>query len=258
MDKTTIILVVINQKGGVGKTTTTLNLSHALSQRGKKILLIDSDPQGHLGNCLGLNEHNGQGLDEVLLHGVGIEQLTKNIRPDMDILISGCGLGEMESKTDNSGATRGYRLHDALAFVKNDGIYDYIIVDCPPAAGLLAMNAILAADQMLIPVTGDYLALQGLSRLIQVLSHIEKRLEKSTKKWFVLTRFHERRKLAKEIRSKMINYFPAQVLKTSIRENVSLAESPGFGQTIFEYQPKSNGSKDYWQLADDFLQRRTF
>ncbi|MFK5894228.1 MAG: ParA family protein, partial [Pseudomonadota bacterium] len=130
--------------------------------------------------------------------------------------------------------------------------------DCPPAAGLLAMNAILAADEILIPVTGDYLALQGLSRLIQVLRRIEQRLEKNTRKWFVLTRFHERRKLANEIRAKMINYFPGQVLKTCIRENVALAESPGFGKTIFEYRPKSHGSEDYRQLANDFLQRCTF
>jgi chromosome partitioning protein len=133
-----------------------------------------------------------------------------------------------------------------------------VIVDCPPSAGLLAMNVILAVDEMLVPVTGDYLALQGLSRLIQVVNHIEKRLGKMTKKWFVLTRFYERRKLAKEIRSKMIRYFPNQVFKTSIRENVSLAESPGFGQTIFEYQPKSHGSEDYRQLAADFLSKRTF
>lgn len=256
--KQTIVLVVMNQKGGVGKTTTTLNLSHALSQLGKKILLIDSDPQGHLGNCLGINEANAKGLDQVLLKGVDIQQLSLNIRQDIDILVAGSSLGEMETKSDSSGATRGYRLHDALAFTKNDSLYDYILVDCPPAAGLLAMNAILAADEMLIPVTGDYLALQGLSRLIQVVTHIEKRLEKSTPKWFVLTRFHERRKLAREIRQKMIAYFPRQVLKTSIRENVSLAESPGFGQTIFEYQPKSHGSQDYKQLADDYLYSNTF
>jgi chromosome partitioning protein len=256
--RNTKILAVMNQKGGVGKTTTTLNFSHALSLQGKKILLLDSDPQGHLGNCLGFNEQSSLGLDEVLLRGASIDQYLHSIRPNIDILTAGSHLGEMETKTAIQGASRGYRLHDALAMVKNDNYYDYVIIDCPPAAGLLAMNAILAADEMLIPVTGDYLALQGVSRLIQVLSHIENRLEKNNRKWFVLTRFYERRKLANEIRNKMIKYFPGQVLKTCIRENVALAESPGFAKTIFEYKPKSHGSEDYRQLAADFLQHYTF
>lgn len=149
-------------------------------------------------------------------------------------------------------------MHDALIFVKNSDNYDYVIIDCPPAAGLLAMNAILAVDEMIIPVTGDYLALQGLSRLVQVVTHIEKRLERKTKKYFVLTRFDARRKLAREIRDKMIAYFPRQVLKTGIRENVALAESPGFGQSIFEYSKKSHGAEDYQQLAEDYLLQRTW
>jgi len=254
----TLILAVMNQKGGVGKTTTTLNLSHALSKKGKNILLIDSDPQGHLGHCLGLNNQSGAGLDEVLLNGESVDKHLLNIRQNIDILIAGSRLGEMETKESTNSASRGYRLRDALVAVKKAKKYDYVIIDCPAATGILTMNVILSVDEMLIPVTGDYLALQGLSRLIQVVNHIEKRLVKNTHKWFLLTRFHERRKLANEIRLKMINYFPSQVLKTSIRENVALAESPGFGKTIFEYQPKSHGSKDYWQLADDFLEKRTF
>jgi chromosome partitioning protein len=255
--KETKILAVMNQKGGVGKTTTTLNLSYALSQQNKKILLLDSDPQGHLGHCLGLNQQSASGLDEVLLNGASVNKYLINVRDNIDMLVAGSRLGEMETITGNGSVSRGYRLQHALAIVKTNKYYDYVIIDCPPAAGLLSMNVILSADEMLIPVTGDYLALQGLSRLIQVVNHIEKRLDKNTRKWFVLTRFHARHKLANEIRSKMINYFPDQVLKTSIRENVALAESPGFGKTIFEYQPNSHGSIDYRQLADDFLEKRT-
>jgi chromosome partitioning protein len=120
------------------------------------------------------------------------------------------------------------------------------------------MNAILSCDEMIVPVTGDYLALQGLSRLIKVVSHIEKTLQRSTRKWFVLTRFQKQRKLANQIREKMVSYFPDQVFETAIRENVSLAESPGFSKTIFEYKPRSNGAEDYENLALDLLQNRTF
>lgn len=250
-------LAVMNQKGGVGKTTTTFNLAHALSRLGKQVLLLDLDPQGHLTSCFGLNNYSMSGLDEVLLAGVPIDQELRNVRPGIDIVVAGKRLGELETKSQNS-ANKGYRLHDALVFLRNDRNYDFVLIDCPPAAGLLAMNAILGTDEMIIPVTGDYLALQGLSRLVQVVKHIESRLDRSTQKWFVLTRFSERRKLAREIRNKMISYFPSQVLKTSIRENVALAESPGFAKTIFEYSARSHGATDYAQLADDFLMKNTY
>ncbi|MBF0266207.1 MAG: ParA family protein [Gammaproteobacteria bacterium] len=247
------ILAVMNQKGGVGKTTTTLNFSHALSQNDRKILLIDADPQGHLGNCYGIADNISSGLDEVLLSGDAISHHLKPVRENVDILPAGIRLGEMETKSQ-TGANRGYRLHDALALEKNQTDYDYVIIDCPPASGLLAMNALLAADEILIPVTGDYLALQGLSRLIKVVRNIEKRLQRQTKKHFVLTRFYERRRLANQIKQKIIQHFPNQVLKSVIRENVSLAESPGFGKSIFEYRPKSHGAEDYSNLAKDYLE----
>jgi len=251
------VLTILNQKGGVGKTTTTFNLADALSRQGKKILLLDMDPQGHLGSCFGIDNYAISGLDEVLLSGVPIEQELQNVRTGIDLLGAGKRLGEMETKTIE-GMKKGYRLHDALAISKNDKNYDFVLIDCPPAAGILAMNAILGTDEMIVPVTGDYLALQGLSRLIRVVKHIETRMNRNTRKWFVMTRFSERRKLAREIRNKMVKYFPGQVLKTCIRENVALAESPGFAKTIFEYSPKSNGACDYSQLAEDFLLEKTF
>lgn len=248
-------LSVLNQKGGVGKTTTTLNFSFALSLCNKKILLIDADPQGHLGNSLGVQQQQS-GLDEVLLTGDSIAAHKQTIRTGIDILLAGQRLGEMETRTEG-GISRGYRLRDAVNLLLTDHHYDYILIDCPPSAGLLGMNAILASDEIMIPVTGDYLALEGLSRLVQVLAKIEQKMNRTTRKWFVLTRFYHRRKLASEIKTKLIQYFPGQVLKTAIRESVALAESPGFGQSIFEYQPRSNGSLDYKSLADDYLGNNT-
>lgn len=258
------VIAVMNQKGGVGKTTTTLNLAHALALQGKNVLMLDMDPQGHLSSCFAIDTYSSCGMDEVLLDDKPIHEATLNVRENLFLVPAGARLGELETQVQtgksNSGKNRGYRLHDALTEIKNEDAFkfDYILVDCPPASGLLAMNAILGCDELIIPVTGDYLALQGLSRLIKVVSHIEQALQRNTKKWFVLTRFQKQRKLANQIREKMVGYFPDQVFETAIRENVSLAESPGFSKTIFEYRPKSNGAEDYHNLALDLLEQRTF
>lgn len=248
----------MNQKGGVGKTTTTLNLAHALALQGQKVLMLDMDPQGHLGSCFGIDSHKSAGMDNVLLDSERLQSAIIEARENLFLVPAGSRLGEIETMPQHgtgSGNT-GYHLHNALALMDSKP-FDYILVDCPPASGLLAMNAILACDEFIVPVTGDYLALQGLSRLIKVVSHIEQALQKTTKKWFVLTRFQKQRKLAQQIRDKMVGYFPNQVFATVIRENVALAESPGFAKTIFEYRPKSNGAEDYQRLAVDLLEQRT-
>ncbi len=258
------VIAIMNQKGGVGKTTTTLNLAHALAIQGKNVLTLDMDPQGHLSSCFAVDTYNSSGMDEVLIDDKSIQDTFLNVRENLFLVPAGARLGELETKVQE-GKNKGYRLTEALASLKADNStlskeaqLDYIFVDCPPASGLLAMNAILACDELIVPVTGDYLALQGLSRLIKVVSHIEQTLQRSTKKWFVLTRFQKQRKLANQIREKMVGYFPNQVFETAIRENVSLAESPGFSKTIFEYKPKSNGAEDYQNLAIDLLEQRTF
>ena len=253
------VIAVMNQKGGVGKTTTTLNLAHALALQGQSVLMLDMDPQGHLGSCFGINTHNSSGMDSVMLDGIPVDEAVTEVRDNLYLVPAGARLGEIETRAQESsgkGKNMGYRLHDALAYMDRSR-FDYVLMDCPPASGLLAMNAILACEEFIVPVTGDYLALQGLSRLIKVVGHIEQTLQKNTKKWFVLTRFQKQRKLAQQIREKMVGYFPNQVLETAIRENVALAESPGFAKTIFEYRPKSNGAEDYHQLAVDLLQQRT-
>jgi len=247
------MIAVINQKGGVGKTTTTLNLSHALAQYDKKVLVIDLDPQAHLTAGYGVLQREQEGIADVLLGDAVLKDVIENVRENVSLIPAGSRLGELEHLTEG-GAKRGYLLKDALK--NNIKEYDFVLVDCPPSSGILGMNALLAAEEVLVPVSGDFFALQGLSRLMSIFQHIESTLKRSTKKWVVLTRFHERRKLAKEVKGKILSYFPDSVFQTAIRETVALAESPGFGQTIFEYQPKCNGANDYLELAADVIDSR--
>ena len=248
------MIAVMNQKGGVGKTTTTLNLAHALALAGKSVTVIDMDPQAHLTASFGAEMKMQAGIDEVLLGESKLSEVRINVRDNLHLVPAGIRLGELE-QISTGGAERGWLLKNAVNRMRGQ---DYVLIDCPPSSGMLTMNAMLAAKEMLIPVSGDYLALHGLSRLLGILKHIETRLTHATKKWMVVTRFHNRRKLANEVRDKLNEYFPGQVLSTPIRETVALAESPSFGQTIFEYQKSSNGAKDYLGLADDLLKGRTF
>lgn len=247
------MIAVINQKGGVGKTTTTLNLSHALAQLGKKVLVIDLDPQAHLTAGYGVLRREQEGIADVLLGDAELNDVIDEIRENVSIIPAGSRLGELEHMT-TGGAKRGFLLKEALK--NNINAYDYVLVDCPPSSGILGMNALLASEEVLVPVSGDFFALQGLSRLMSIFQHIEDSLKRKTKKWVVLTRFHERRKLAREVKDKILSYFPDCVFQTAIRETVALAESPGFGQTIFEYKPKCNGANDYMALAADVIDSR--
>jgi len=247
------MIAVINQKGGVGKTTTTLNLAHALAQQEQRILAVDLDPQAHLTAGFGAQRSGVAGVAEVLLDQRPARELVLTVRERLDLLPAGTRLGEMEHLSEG-GARRGWLLKTALQEVAAD--YDMILVDCPPSAGILGMNALLASEEVLIPVAGDFFSLQGLARLMGIFEHIETTLQRQIGKWVVLTRFHERRRLAREVRDRILDYFPRQVLRTPIRETVALAESPGFGQTIFEYQARSHGASDYRALASDMLHRR--
>jgi len=244
------MLAVINQKGGVGKTTTTLNLAHAMAQQGKKVLCIDLDPQAHLTAGFGLLKRPQHGIADLLMSEMDFAGVVLPAREYLDLIPAGERLGELEHMSEG-GAKRGWLLRDAISEHTRD--YDYVFVDCPPSSGILGMNALLATREVLIPVSGDFFALQGLSRLMGIFQHIEEVLKTKTEKWVVLTRYQERRRLARDVRDRILSYFPKHVYRTAIRETVALAESPGFGKTIFEYQGKSNGALDYRDLAHDVL-----
>jgi chromosome partitioning protein len=245
------IIAVMNQKGGVGKTTTSLNFSHALAMSGRKVTVIDIDPQSQLTMSYGIDQAGLPGISGAMLDGLSLEQVRLEARDNLHIVPAGLRLGEMENMT-KGGRERGWMLSNV--FKRSNIDDDFIIIDCPPSAGMLGMNCLFAADEVLAPVSGDYLGLHGVSRLVSILRHIEKALQVEKTKWLLVTRFNERRRLAREVVGKLKMYFPNELLATRIRENVALAESPSFGKSIFEYERKSKGAEDYLALAFEFLE----
>lgn len=247
------VIAVINQKGGVGKTTTTMNLSHALAKKGFKVLSVDFDPQANLTVGFGALDRPQAGIGDALLANTPVKTLVKNVREKLDLLPAGDRLGEFEYLSEG-GAKRGFMLQGLLK--DNDWDFDFVLIDCAPTSGMLGMNALLAADEVMIPVASDFYSLQGVSRLMQIFDYVEKGLQRTTKKWFVLTRFNERRKMARNVREKIVHYFPDSVLLTPIRETVALAESPAFGKTIFDYRARNRGAEDYMNLAADIVNKQ--
>lgn len=247
------ILAILNHKGGVGKTTTCFNLASSYADQGKKVLAIDLDPQSHLSVSLGLKDPSLTGIDDIFLDEAEVTDYIVNVRENLDLIPAGFRLGEVE-RLASKGREKAKLLRDALIPVKSN--YDLILIDCPPTSGLLNFNALYAADEVVIPVSSDYLALHGLSQLLRTLKSAEKFMHKQLQLWIALTRFTTRRRLSNQVRNKLIKYFPQQLLATVVRECAPLAESPSFGVSIFEYSKRSNGAQDYASLADDILYRR--
>lgn len=246
-------LAIINQKGGVGKTTTTANLAHALVLESKRVAVVDLDPQAHLGASLGIDTQLVDGVDKVISGGASVSELSLASRSGLDILPAGSGLSALENN-GFSGANGSLRssIRDA------HGDKDFVLIDCPPSNGLLARCGLMAADGALVPVAGDYLSLCGLSHLIKFFSDVAANTgTRAAGHRIVLTRFHTRRRLPREVSQTLTRHFPGKVLATPIRETAALAECPSFGKTIFEYRRRSNGAADYQSLALDLLNGRT-
>jgi len=244
------VLAVMNQKGGVGKTTTACNMSHALSRNGYRVLVIDMDPQAHLSASFGIHKKGGPGVHEVLTGKLDIQSVVHEVRKNLFLVSCGLALADLENERI---ATQQYvlRLRREIDDITN--MFDFIVLDCPPASGKISMSALFNADEVIIPVTGDYLSLNGVAGFIKVMNRAIRIREKSINHWIVMTRFQSRRKLAIEVRNKMLEHFPGKVLATPVRENVALAECPGFGLSIFEYASSSQGAQDYTNLVDDYL-----
>ena len=247
------IVAVLNQKGGVGKTTTSVNLTHALAKLGKKITVIDFDPQCHLAVSLGIVESQKSGIDEVMLDHCSLERQLIPVRKNLNLVVAGPRLQEVEQLLEG-GAQCGDLLRKALHDSNIE--QDFIFIDCPPSSGVLVANVLFAADEILVPMTSDYLALQGLSHLMGTIKKFESALKKQYKFSLVMSRYVPTRRISKEVLGVLQKYFPGKILATAIRETALLAECPSFGKTIFEYRPGCRSARDFTALAKDFLEGR--
>ncbi len=245
-------IALINQKGGVGKTTITTNLGHALSLAGHRVTVIDLDPQGQLASNYGLFRAPQKGIDRVLLNEQTLSSVRQGVRDLLTLIPSGSRLQEVEYLQDG-GSSRAHLLRQALDDLSTD--QDFVLFDCPPSAGLLVMNAIFASDEALIPVSGDHMSLNGLAKMLKTLKKFEPYLKHPLGQWMVLNRFFPRRRLCQEVEGKLRQHFPQQLLNVPIKESAAIAECPGVGRTIFEYRPTSHSAKEFRQLADELLTR---
>lgn len=245
-------IAVVNQKGGVGKTTTAVNLGHALALRGNRVMLIDLDPQGQLATCLGLFRAPRKGMDSVLLRGATLSECAVATRELIDLVPAGEQLQQFEY--GQGGVDHATRLREVLQADPPDA--DFLIFDCPPSAGMVVANAVVAVDLALIPVVSDHLSLTGLARLMLTIKRLEGLRERSLEKWIFLNRFVPRRRLSKEAEDKLAQHFARFLLHTRVREAAVLAECAGAGRSIFEYRPRSPSAVEFAALAEELLRKR--
>ncbi|MBL8899693.1 MAG: ParA family protein [Planctomycetes bacterium] len=249
-------IAIINQKGGVGKTTTTTNLGAALARRGKRVLIVDIDPQANLSIHVDVDITKLEHSTYTLL----VEDSTpaQAIRPTstkgLEILPTNIDLSGAELELANA-IGRETILRDKLAqHFKEHGEVDFVLYDCPPSLGLLSLNALAAADEVFIPVQTEFFALQGMTKLLQVVELVRGRINPTLRITAIVPCLVDlRTNLASEVLAELRAVFPDQVLATKIRQNIRLAEAPSHGKTIFEYAPESTGARDYDDLAAEVL-----
>ena len=250
------IIAVANQKGGVGKTTTAVNLASALGRAGKKILVVDVDPQGNATSGLGVNKRQTtRSTYNLLIADASIEEvLIRTSFQNLDLLPSNLNLAGVEIELVEM-PERAYRLRQALAPVKEK--YDFIFIDCPPSLGLITLNALAAAQGLLVPIQCEYYALEGLSQLVSTVRQVKRMYNQDLDfEGVLLTMFDNRLNLTTQVVSEVKRHFSDKVYKTVIPRNVRLSEAPSYGQPIQYYEQGSKGAQAYDDLAKEFLKRQ--
>lgn len=248
------ILSIVNQKGGVGKTTTTVNLGAYLAAQGMKVLLVDLDPQANATSSLGLDHRQlPKGIYEAIsgaapMASVILDTRTPGYRvAPATLALAGANVELVQSER------REYRLMDALNEVRP--AYDYILIDCPPSLGLLTVNGLVAADEVLIPVQAEYFALEGLGQLMETIQLVRDHLKPELAiTGAVITMFDKRNTLSDAVMRDLYQYFPNRIFRSVIPRNVRLAEAPSHGRSILEYDPASTGAKAYERLAREVIE----
>jgi len=247
------IMTIANQKGGVAKTTTAVNIGACLASLGKKVLLIDIDPQGNASSGLGINRTEiDHCIYDVLINNIPVSSVT--VRTDIE------GLDIVPATIQLAGAeielvsliSRELKLKKALHLVKDN--YDYVLIDCPPSLGLLTLNALTAADSLIIPIQCEYYALEGLGQLLNTIQLVQKHLNPDLElEGVVLTMFDARTNLSIQVVDEVKNYFKGKVFGTIVPRNVRLSEAPSHGKPIITYDPKSRGAEVYFDLAKEVI-----